>query len=164
MSAPADPNVFAPPTVDDVGALLRARTQDTHDDELGTFTADTRPTAEQAEAIIVQASSAVLARTGKLDDNLKCGSADDIRTNAKYMITLLAAMLIELSYFPEQVNSDRSPYGQYRDLYNDGMTALLDAVKECIDGEVVPDDGGSYGPSFSFPVDAGGMVGWQTRW
>lgn len=164
---PPDPDTFYPPTVDDVGALLRARTQDSHDDELGTFTDDTRPTAEEVQIIIAQATSIVLGRTGKMDSPpMTCDTAPDLRTNAQTAITMLAVMLVELSYFPEQVRSDRSAFEDYRSLWNDTMTALIDAAAECRGGEVIPDDGGSYnpGPSWAFPVDGGGMVGWETRW
>src|SRR5262245_40111665 len=90
------------PTVEDVGDLLRARTQDSHDDELGTFTDDTRPTEEAVERMILQCGTVVFTATGRLD-NLTCSQADSVREAAKHWIALLTAMLIELSYFPEQV-------------------------------------------------------------
>jgi hypothetical protein len=156
------------PELDDVGALLRARTQDDHDDEQGTFTDDTRPTADEATKIIEQAGSIVYARIGSVEEEvLICSGADDIRTQAKYMVSLLAAMLIELSYFPEQVKSDRSAYEHYRELWNEQMTSLTDAAAECRTGEIAPDEPGAGGvgnPSWGFPVDVGGMVGWQTKW
>jgi hypothetical protein len=155
------------PTVDQVAALLRARTQDQHDDEIGTFTSDTRPTDEQVEALIVQASSVVYGTTGSLDD-LQCSNAEDIQTQSAHWIALFAAMLVELSYFPEQVDSDRSAFQYYKELWDaevGGFKSYTESVTECIGGEVDPTAGvGIPNPSFSFPVDAGGMVGWQTRW
>jgi hypothetical protein len=165
---PVPDSDFVLPTVDDVGALLRARTQDTADDELGTFNDETRPTGEEVEILIKQAGSVVLARTGSLNDPpLSCPTAPDVRANAAYLVSLLAAMLVELSYFPEQVRSDRSPYENYRELFNESITGLIDAAVECRGGEVIPDDAGEGfrpGPSYSFPVDGGGLIGWQTQW
>lgn len=156
------------PELEDVGALLRARTQDSHDDEIGTFNDETRPTDEEAQRIIEQAGSIVYSRIGSVEEEvLTCSGAEDIRTQAKYMVSLLAAMLIELSYFPEQVKSDRSAYEHYRELWNEQMTSLTDAAAECRSGEITPDvpgEGGVGNPSWAFPVDAGGLVGWQTRW
>jgi hypothetical protein len=154
------------PTVDEIGALLRARTQDTNDEELGTFTDDTRPTDTEVERIIAQAAAVVYGSTGDLSD-LECQAADNIREGAKYNISLLAACLIELSYFPEQVRSDRSAFQAYYDILTGdmGMRALLDSVAECRGGEVEPDGEGIPGSaSWAFPIDCGGMVGWQTKW
>jgi hypothetical protein len=158
------------PTVSDVGAILRARTQDDQDDEVGTFNADTRPTDTEVERLIVQAGTTVFSATGSLD-SLTCALADNIRESAKYWVSLLASMLVELSYFPEQVRSDRSAYAFYKQMWDDettGFRSLLDAVSECKAGEVEPDTPGDQGsfiadPSWSFPEDLGGMVGWQTR-
>jgi hypothetical protein len=44
------------------------------------------------------------------------------------------------------------------------MKALLDAVQECRGGELEPDGMGPNSASWAFPVDLGGMVGWQTMW
>jgi hypothetical protein len=154
------------PTVDDIGSLLRARTQDDDDQELGTFTPDTRPTDTEVQRLIGQASSIVYGATGVITD-LECQSAGTIQESAKYLISLLTACLIELSYFPEQVRSERSGFQGYYDIFTGpmGMTALLDSVAECRGGEVEPDsEGGSKTASWDFPVDLGGLVGWQTKW
>lgn len=155
----------AVPTVDDVGALLRARTQDSHDDEIGTFNTETRPTGAEVDRIIAQAHNVILNSTGNLDE-LSCSGAESIREGAKYLTSLLAACLIELSYFPEQVKSDRSPFQQYYDIFTGeiaGMPALVEAASECRGGEVEATDGPNWA-SWWFPVDAGGLVGWQTKW
>lgn len=164
---PAFPDDY--PTVADVGAILRARTQDSHDDELGTFNDDTRPTEAEVEKLIQQAGLPVYTATGRLDE-LTCSMKDQVQSSAKYWVSLLAAMLVELSYFPEQVRSDRSAYIFYREMWDDettGFSTLIDAVKECKSGELEPDTPGDgdtpADPSWAFPEDVGGMVGWQTR-
>jgi hypothetical protein len=152
-----------------VAALLRARTQDDTDQELGVWTEDTRPTLAEVERLLAMAQSAILGRTGPLTPEvLVCSTADDIMTQAATTVALLASMLVELSYFPEQVQSSRSAYEQYKDLVwgPDGKTGmvgdLVEAVHECAAGDVQP--GSDLSPSYAFPKDRGGMVGWRTRW
>lgn len=167
------PQVTWPATPSDVAALLRARTQDSSDEELGEWTTDTRPTLDEVKRLLSMAQSIVLGQTGPLTPEvLICATADDVMTQAATVVALLAAMLVELSYFPEQVQSSRSAYEQYRDLFwgpdmKSGLIGdLVSSVTECASGGVTPDpEGVSVSPaSYAFPVDAGGMVGWQTRW
>jgi len=164
-----------PATPEDVAALLRARTQDNTDVEVGSWTTDTRPTLEEVERLLAMAQSLVLGETGPLtDDTLPCPSAEDVKVQAATCVALLAAMLVELSYFPEQVQSTRSAYEQYRDLFwgpdmKSGLIAALrEAVAECQGGGVEPGGGGEDATvppaSWAFPKDEGGLVGWQTRW
>src|SRR5262245_15516464 len=159
--------IFTYPSVDDVARLLRARTQDSHDDEIGTFTDDTRPTQTEVEGLIVQAGSVVYGSTGRLDD-LPCDTSGELKSQGLYWISLLAACLVELSYFPEQVRSDRSPFQEYKELWDSevgGFKSFLENVNECKSGEVSPEEGMTVpNASWSFPVDDGGMVGWGTRW
>lgn len=168
MSVPApdpDPRL---PTVDDVAAIIRARTQDSHDDEIGTFNDDTRPTGVEVEKLIDNAAGVVYSRLGDMSDEmLVCPTADDLQDQARYMVSMLAAMLVELSYFPEQIEANRSAFEHYKELWDDQMTTLIDAAAECRAGEVTPDteDGGYIGKaSWAFPVDTGGLVGWRTKW
>lgn len=172
MSVPPDPVVppiaYDLPTVDDVAALLRARTQDDNDQEIGTFDDTTRPTGSEVDRIIKQAATVVYNSTGNLVA-LSCENADQIREGAKYLISLLACCLVELSYFPEQVRSDRSAFQQYYDIFTNevtGMPALVQAVNECTSGEVEPggDAEGSTRAAWEFMTDAGGLVGWMTKW
>jgi hypothetical protein len=100
-----------------------------------------------------------------------CSSADDLRDQAKYWIIMLVCMLIELSYFPEQVRSDRSAFQGYKDLWDDdtvGFNVFRESAIACGGTGTGPDDGTGGGapgwPAWDFPVDVGGMVGWQTRW
>lgn len=158
-----------PATPDDVAALLRARTQDDTDVEVGQWSANTRPTLAEVERILSMCQPMVLGQTGSLD-NLMCDTADDVRAQAATAVALLGAMFVELSYFPEQVASNRSAYEQYAALWQTMMPQLVAAVAECAAGVVEPDpgigDGATSVPaaSWGFPVDCGGMVGWQTRW
>lgn len=156
-----------PATPDDVAALLRARTQDTTGQEVGAWTTDTRPDLNGVTQTLAMCTSVVLGQTGDVTD-LVCPSADDVRAQAATAVALLAAMLIELSYFPEQVASNRSAYDQYAALWNATMPQLVQSVAECRGGEVEAGGGADSTvvppSSWAFPVDTGGMVGWGTRW
>lgn len=110
-----------PCTNQDVADLLRARTKDDAGIELGQWSDATRPTAAEVDRLIELATGDVLSQTGA---NLPERDAESART----MIALRSAMLVELSYFPEQVRSDRSAYEEYKRLYDDGMAALLESI------------------------------------
>jgi hypothetical protein len=120
-------------------------------EELGTFTTATRPTLAAVTTLIAQASQDVFARVG---DDIPA-AAEGI---AKQCIVFRTAMLIELSYFPEQVHADRSPYAQYEKLYKDQVTILCTAVDELDDGGEIGDESD---PQYDFPT----AFGWDTtRW
>jgi len=112
------PPVTVRPTVQDVARLLRARTKDSRGAELGTFTLDTRPTDMAVADLIIMAEGDLLAQTGSYLSEQQAAAVES-------MITLRTAMFVELSYFPEQVNSDRSAYQEYKRLYDDSLASLL---------------------------------------
>lgn len=111
------------PGGDDVAALIRARTKSPDGRELGAFTADTRPTAGQVDELIAMAAHAVHARTG-------WDVPAERHEEARRMTALRAALSIELSYFPEQVTAGRSAYEPLKELYDEGMAALIDALRD----------------------------------
>jgi hypothetical protein len=132
------------PLLSDVGATLRTRTKDNNGNELGTFTANTRPTAEQAQRMIQQAT-----------DDITAGLDTDIPETAwryiKEAIRIRAAMMIELSFFSDQVNTNRSVYPQLKEELEYWMPMVAKAIvreeEEAISGE----RGLATSPSFSFP-------------
>lgn len=111
------------PVLEEVAAQLRVRTYEDGTGDLagsdlaGTFTADTRPTASEAEQLIDQASEDVLSHF--TSGEIPLGSYASARRAA----TLRAAHLIELSYFPEQ--QEDSPYLQLRALAEGAMSNLI---------------------------------------
>ena len=115
------------PSIDDVAALLRARTKDTNGNELGTFTDQTRPNAEQAQLQIDAAQALVLTR---LPADIPARYGDAVAALVAYR----AALRIEKSYFPEQIASARSAYEQLYQEYTDDLQALLDALADAGDG------------------------------
>jgi hypothetical protein len=93
------------PSVSDVGRKLRARTQDSNGNELGTFTTATRPTAIEVAAIIEEE---VGAMTGFIGDDLP----SHLWALAHEAALARIAARVELEYWPEQVQLGRSPYDQ----------------------------------------------------
>lgn len=122
VPAVADP-AFRP-TLNDVGALLRARTKTTaaregayaQGEEIGTFNTDTRPSGTQVEALISQAVKAVAGRVGDVPVVHE--------GTAQHLAAVYAAMLVESSYFPEQIENGQSPYERFRDLWRDEIEQL----------------------------------------
>lgn len=137
------------PNPDDVGKLLRARTKDRHGNELGRFSEDTRPTAEEVVHLIDQSAMDVTSLVD-FDIPLEC------YPQARAVIALGAALRVELSYFPEQVAANKSAYAEYRDMYKDSLDRLLIAVQREAQEEATgeaPMLGNM--PAFGFPVEEG---------
>jgi hypothetical protein len=114
------------PTVEEVAALLHARTQageadpDNNvalGDEIGTFTTVTRPTRVEVERIIDMAVADVQARAGT-------AIPDAYVSEARRLCALQAAALVEASFFPGEIDSDRSAYRQYTAMYLSAIEAL----------------------------------------
>lgn len=143
------------PTVDQVGALLRARTKDDAGNELGTFTEDTRPTAVQVEELIRQAIDTIANKVGNK-------VPDQLIPETQRLVALRAAMLVEASYFPEQVATGRSIYPIYEKQWEAGYGTekftgtLIRAISEAkaqADGSLQAKDPGV--PLYNFPASAG---------
>lgn len=103
------------PTMGDVALLLRARTV-VNGNELGVFTTDTRPTASDVEVLIDRATEEVVSRLAVIPENRI--------SQVRWIITLLAAALIELSYTPEQTNDTGSAYSALMARYDEALAAF----------------------------------------
>jgi hypothetical protein len=113
------------PTTTDVAAVLRARTKDLVGDELGDFTADTRPTGTEVDQLIGLAYDEVVGYVGVyLGD--RCAGL------ARSLVVIRTAWWIEGSYFPEQVRSDRT----VRDDFAGQWAAGLEALVACVEGNL----------------------------
>ena len=60
-------------------------------------------------------------------------AADRLRDGAKVLTILWTAMLIETSYFPEQVRADKSAWPEYKQMYDDILQWFRDANQACLD-------------------------------
>src|SRR5215475_68008 len=131
----------------DVAALLRARTKDSGDHELGEWSEDTRPTLAQVQQLIDVARSLVRAPIGEIPEPCLEG--------AEAAVALLAAHLVEKSYFPEQVRTDRSAAENFWTLYLHAREGLAVCVLEHKPG----------GPGGVYDVDVSGdRWGWPFDW
>lgn len=144
------------PALADVGALLRARTKDTNGNELGTFTADTRPTADEVTNLINKAVSRLAGRIGTDPCNA------ELVEDAQGVAGLYAAMLVELSYFPEQIKTGQSPYTQLKELYDDDVKSLIANVGEQCGGSTV-EGGGGQSPTYDFEKPVA-PIGFGVNW
>jgi hypothetical protein len=120
---PTDPAVDAPwrPTTTDVAALLRARTKDASGNELGDFTSATRPTDLEVERLITNGCAKVSALVG-------WDIPDDALDEARHLASIVAACEVELSYWPEQVRSDRSAFTQLWEIFQADVAAFREMV------------------------------------
>jgi hypothetical protein len=112
------------PDPEDVSAVLVARTFNSGSHEEGEFSATTRPTEGQVQTLINQAGNEVAARLGQEIED------DTLRAYARELIALRAAMGVELSFFPEQTNTEQSAYEHLVDLYEKGLASLIDALPD----------------------------------
>jgi hypothetical protein len=120
VTPPVDP-VPGRPTVQDVANLLRARTKDDFGNESGTFTDKTRPTADDVERHIDVALALVSTRLPTVIN-------PELHDALAGVVTYRAALRVEKSYFPEQVQSERSAYDQLYQEYLDDLAALVEAA------------------------------------
>lgn len=143
------------PGVADVAAYVRARTKakGSGGTELGTFTADTRPTATEVEALIAKA----ISRVSSSIDGEPCTEA--LRSDAGDAAALYAAMLVEQSYYPETTNQVQSSFKALQSLWADAIKALAGSVaRECGVGEG-EEGGGSMAVAQGGYDDGRAMVG-----
>lgn len=149
------------PTVSEVAAHLRARTKGNASSptEQGTFNDHTRPTGEQVEVLIPKGVRKVASRIGA---EICVGDSPEKQVelygDAQDLAAMWTAMQIELSYFPEQVGSSRSPYDQMRRAFDQDLAVLTQAVAEHCGGK----GGRSSSPAHSFP--AADVIGRETDW
>lgn len=165
------------PSVRDVAALLRARTKVNGGRELGTFAdGQTRPGETEVTGLIDDAADEVLGKVVGIDTTLAPGSAYNApgsryERRIRSAIALYAAILIELSYFPEQVEASRSAAGTYQQLYDSRIRSLISEDKtgqpEGMGDSARGGAGGADSPAdaaWAFPQDGGGLIGWSSRW
>lgn len=142
------------PSPADVGTILRARTVDVDGNELGTFDSNTRPSGDECYDIIETIQSEVAAYCGPIPDQVQ----DYARRTAAYG----AAAEVELTYWPEQVSTNRSPYDRIYARYQSMLTSLRTQVADINAGDDDTNDANLL-PVFGFDQPCGGLVGWSTR-
>jgi hypothetical protein len=158
------------PGLAEVGALERDRTVDEFGNEVGTFTAATRPTDTEAMSIIQNAVEDAMTVFGEDipdapgDKTSVTYDPNALREAAKTAVAYHSAALIELSHFGEQVARGNSPYQEYEDQWENLRDRVIRAIESAGGESPAGDTTGSQNPQFVFPEDAGGMIGWGTNW
>jgi hypothetical protein len=110
-----DPN-FVRPTVDEVALLENSRTVTAGGGLAGTFTDQTRPTADQVETIIDTSTEAILSQ-------LPQEMAAIFFPRVKHAITLYASILIETSFYREQ--TDTGAASVYQRMLDNAVSSLV---------------------------------------
>lgn len=103
------------PSVQEVADLVRTRIVLEGGEPADTFTADTYPTAAQVERLIDQASNYIFAQ-------LPNSVSESWAPAGKHLAALYSAMLVEASYFREQLTDDQVQL--YRDMLIAGIRGL----------------------------------------
>jgi hypothetical protein len=122
-------NVEWAPTVDQVAAILRARTRGTASrdaataGEQDTFTANTRPTANQVRELIGIAVGDLLSMMG---GRSPCNQA--LQSSAQAACVYRAAQLVETSYYPEQTSGDDTAFAALQKMWDGSAKAVVAAV------------------------------------
>lgn len=134
-------------SVEDVAELLPQRTKGEYGKD-GEFNEGTNPTKKQVEGILEKAKSRI---AGKL--NLK--GAKDICSDgpielAKEVHALRAAMMVELTFFQNQLRTDQSPYKALKEEFEEGIKDLV-ADYENMCGSEGEDIAGEKRPRGNFP-------------
>jgi hypothetical protein len=105
----------------------------------GTFAHDTLPTEDEAAEAIDTARDDVLTDVGALPTGLQPEAVNAVRS----LIALRAAMIIERSYYGEQVGANKSPYPALERDYLARLPRVIEAIAEAETvppGEIVPGD------------------------
>lgn len=129
------------PTLADVARHVPTRTRDSatpgSDRQLGTFTATTTPTDEQAQAVIDDAVKGVLAASGPLPAGLP--ATDQVMVAARTAASFRAAADIELAY-PNR-DADVRLYQLLDQRAKDALATLLASLRTETGGpvELVPE-------------------------
>lgn len=111
------------PSLEDLGSILRVRTvvPGSGGKEEGTFNTKTRPTAVEAEAIITNAVAQTLLSTGP-------DIPERFWEPAKTVILYMAAVLLELSFYKNEIDKGISAYPAYQQLYKDSLDGLINSI------------------------------------
>jgi hypothetical protein len=121
---PPPRNTSLVPTLGDVATLVRARTVDENGNR-GAFTSSTNPTDDQVDELIGRAVDEVRRRGGP---TLASTDDESLIAAARELAAIRAAMLVELSYYPEQANEDSSAYARLKEMWDEQMGALLSSL------------------------------------
>jgi hypothetical protein len=111
------------PTVQQVADVLQVRTRNKFGVMLKNFTAETTPTDLDVDRMI---NDSVTFVADVIGDTVPDRMIDD----AQHLVAIRTAMMIEVSYFAEQIASSRSPYPYLKELYDEELARLQQAASD----------------------------------
>lgn len=173
IDADGDGTIFNPvkreysqyaPTVEQVAGLLRNRTVDSNNNYLGTFTDKTTPTRQAAESLIRDAVIEAYPSFGSDIPDAPGSDPDALRVAATRTVAYRAAVLIEESFFSQDVSRGNSPADRYQESWAQGLKRVASAIDSQGGNAPGGDAEGTMFAEFVFAEDDGGMIGWGTRW
>lgn len=132
------------PEIQDVADLLMARTRTRGGALAREFNENTDPTGVDVAGLIAKATNDV---AGVLGDSVPEAFAD----KAKNLATIRAAMYLELGWYPEQITTNRSPYREFKDLYEKGLLKLEEEIEQAAGTDGVEAGITAGMPSYAFP-------------
>lgn len=143
------------PTVDELGAFMRARTKTRYGATVGTFDDTTPVTLSQATGLIAEAVDEIGIAVGP---DMPVGPDDDpdiYKRATKSAVLLLASMNVELQLVPDQVDDPRSPYAALERRFNNFRKALIESVADARGDEAEGEESVAVSdarmPSYGFP-------------
>lgn len=113
------------PSVADVGAILFARTKEGLGGEAGTFTANTRPTAEQVESLAERSARVVALKLG-----LPHSRMGSLVEHAKQVVATRTAWQVEIAYWPSEVEAGDSTAEHLRAMFEQELEMLEEAARD----------------------------------
>jgi len=153
------------PSTKTVAAYIDNRTVDGDNNFLHDFTTVTIVHVDTVEELISIAEQRIL---GKLDVDPNVPIPTEDSQVISGLVALYAAMLVELTKFSEQIQTNRSPYPHLLELFNQQMIEALENIRGVPPGssgggslslwDIVATQHGE--ASYSFPTDP--MVNWNT--
>jgi hypothetical protein len=109
------------PTLAETAAPIRFRTVDSDGIEQGTWTADTRPTAEEAALFATRAARFLSLRVGAISTKWDGDTIAAVRDVA----ALYAALQIETSFFADTDDQETAAQGQLGRMFREQLAALI---------------------------------------
>lgn len=135
-------------TPEDVAELLPQRTKGEFGRK-GEFTDDTTPTKKQVEGILAKAAGRIASKLKVTEENDIC--PDGPIDMAEEVHALRAAMVVERTYFSNQLRTDQSPYKALKEEYDTSIKDLLSAYEDQCGSGSGTGLGGEEMPRGNFP-------------
>jgi hypothetical protein len=109
------------PSLTDVGHVVLSRTRDVNGNVLGTFTDATQPTDDEVRLLIEKAIADVMPLIGT-------DIPEDLIAEAQNVTSIRTAMYIELTFFANEVATNRSVYPELKTLFDEKVATLSKAI------------------------------------